>query len=36
MKAEGIGEFNLRDADVMDWAWGYDVREASEECLYEM
>ena len=25
LKAEGVGEFNFGDADVMDWAWGYDV-----------
>ena len=33
LKDEGIGEFNFGDADVMDWAWGYDVVEEAKEAV---
>lgn len=36
LKAEGIGEFNFGDADVMDWAWSYDVTEEAREVIKQL
>jgi len=36
LKDEGIGEFNFGHADVMDWAWGYDVAKEAKEVIERM
>lgn len=36
LRAEGIGEFNFGDAEVMDWAWGFDVVEEAKDVIEKM
>ena len=36
LKGEGIGEFNFGDAEVMDWAWQYDVVEDARDMIRKM